>query len=71
VTPPVRVTVQGIEADRTAAGTRRRAADRPGCGRRCCPGEPRTCGHDVWFSEGGMNLSGTLDVADIVRNLAH
>jgi hypothetical protein len=26
---------------------------------------------DVWFSEGGMNLSGTVDVADIARNLAH
>jgi hypothetical protein len=26
---------------------------------------------DVWFSEGGMNLSGTVDVADIARDLAH
>ena len=26
---------------------------------------------DVWFSAGGMNLSGTVDVADIARDLAH
>jgi hypothetical protein len=25
---------------------------------------------DVWFSDGGMNLSGTIDVADIARGLA-
>lgn len=71
----VRVTVRGIEADARLQVRGGALLIDPGVGGPQVllqpePSDPWRLS-DVWFSEGGMNLSGTVDVADIARNLAH
>jgi len=76
VTPSgVRVTVHGIEADARLLVRGGALLFDPGEGGPQVLLQPKPSDpwqlSDVWFSEGGMNLSGTVDVAAIARNLAH
>jgi hypothetical protein len=71
----VRVTANGIEADarllvRGGALLLDRGAGGPQVLLQPKPSDPWQLS-DVWFSEGGMNLAGTVDVADIARSLAN
>lgn len=71
----VRVTVQGIEADARLQVRGGALLINPGVGGPQVLLQPEPSDPwrltDVWFSDGGMNLSGTVDVADIARSLAH
>jgi hypothetical protein len=76
VTPSgVRVTLHGVEADARLLVRGGALLLDPGVGGPQVLLQPEPSDPwrltDVWFSEGGMNLSGTVDVADIARNLAH
>ena len=70
----VRVTVRDIEADARLLVRGGALLIDPGIGGPQVLLQPKPSDPwqltDVWFSDGGMNLSGTVDVADIARNLA-
>lgn len=71
----VRVTLHGIEADARLLVRGGALLIDPGLGGPQVLLQPKPSDPwrltDVWFSEGGMNLSGTVDVASIARDLAH
>jgi hypothetical protein len=71
----VRVTVHGLAADARLLVRGGALVLDPGAGGPQVLIQPKPSDpwqlSDVWFSEGGMNLSGTVDVAAIARNLAH
>jgi hypothetical protein len=70
----VRVKVHGIEADARLLVRGGALLIDPGVGGPQVLLQPKTSDPwrltDVWFSEGGMNLAGTVDVAEIARDLA-
>lgn len=70
----VRVTVQGIEADARLLVRGGALLLDPGFGGPQVLLQPEPSDPwrltDVWFSDGGMNLAGTVDVAAIARDLA-
>lgn len=71
----VRVTMHGIEADARLLVRGGALLLDPGVGDPQVLLQPKPSDPwrltDVWFSEGGMNLAGTVDVASIARDLAH
>jgi hypothetical protein len=71
----VRVTVHGIEADARLLVRGGALLIDPGVGGAQVLLQPEPSDPwrltDVWFSDGGMNLAGTVDVAEIARDLAH
>jgi hypothetical protein len=71
----VRVTIHDLEADAQLLVRGGALLIDPGVGGPRVLLQPRPSDPwsltDVWFSAGGMNLSGTLDVAQIARDLAH
>jgi hypothetical protein len=71
----VRVTVRGIAADARLSVRGGALLLDPGVGGPQVLLQPKPSDPwrltDVWFSEGGMNLGGTVDIASIARDLAH